>query len=62
MQGKATVDHRQDVRRVLAVALLVNIVVSVLKLAVGVVSGSLAVIADAMHLSLIHISEPTRPY
>ena len=42
MQAKATVDHRQEVRRVLAVALVVNIVVSVLKLAVGVVSGQIA--------------------
>ena len=48
-QVKSTVDCGQDVRRVLAVALIMNIAISVLKLAVGVVSGSLAVIADAMH-------------
>ena len=47
--AKTTVDRRQDVRRVLAVALVMNIAISILKLAVGVVSGSLAVIADAMH-------------
>ena len=46
--AKTTVDRRQDVRRVLAVALVMNIAISILKLAVGVVSGSLAVIADAM--------------
>ena len=47
--AKTTVDRRQDVRRVLAAALVMNIAISILKLAVGVVSGSLAGIADAMH-------------
>ena len=49
LQGKTTVDRRQEVRRVLAVALVMNIAMSLLKLSVGVLSGSLAVIADAMH-------------
>ena len=48
LQGKTTVDRRQEVRRVLAVALVMNIAMSLLKLSVGVLSGSLAVIADAM--------------
>ena len=59
MQAKATVDHRQEVRRVLAVALVINIVMSVLKLVVGVVSGSLAVIADAMHSATDALSSLT---
>ena len=57
MQGKVahnhavaptSLDHRQEVRSVLMVALAVNISMSLLKLIVGVISGSLAVIADAM--------------
>ena len=42
-------DHREEVRSVLMVALGVNIGMSLLKLSVGLISGSLAVIADAMH-------------
>ena len=42
-------DHRGEVRSVLIVALGVNIGMSLLKLSVGLISGSLAVIADAMH-------------
>ena len=59
MRAKATVDHRQEVRRVLAVALVINIVMSVLKLVVGVVSGSLAVVADAMHSATDALSSLT---
>jgi cation diffusion facilitator family transporter len=57
--AKTTVDRRQDVRRVLAVALVMNIAISILKLAVGVVSGSLAVIADAMHSTTDALSSLT---
>ena len=57
--AKTTVDRRQDVRRVLAVALVMNIAISILKLAVGVVSGSLAVIADAMHSATDALSSLT---
>ena len=59
LQGKTTVDRRQEVRRVLAVALVMNIAISILKLAVGVVSGSLAVIADAMHSATDALSSLT---
>ena len=57
--AKTTIDRRQDVRRVLAVALVMNIAISILKLAVGVVSGSLAVIADAMHSATDALSSLT---
>ena len=57
--AKTTVDRRQDVRRVLAIALVMNIAISILKLAVGVVSGSLAVIADAMHSATDALSSLT---
>ena len=43
------VDNRRGVRRVLMVALGLNISMSLLKLLVGAMSGSLAVIADGMH-------------
>ncbi|MDA7622291.1 cation diffusion facilitator family transporter [bacterium] len=59
LQGKTTVDRRQEVRRVLAVALALNIAMSLLKLAVGVFSGSLAVIADAMHSATDALSSLT---
>ena len=59
LQGKTTVDRRQEVRRVLAVALALNIAMTLLKLAVGVVSGSLAVIADAMHSATDALSSLT---
>jgi cation diffusion facilitator family transporter len=42
-------DNRRAVKRVLLVALLVNLSMGLLKLAVGLWSGSLAVLADAMH-------------
>ena len=59
LQGKTTVDRRQEVRRVLAVALALNIAMTLLKLAVGVVSGSLAVIADAMRSATDALSSLT---
>ena len=59
LQGKTTVDRRQEVRRVLAVALGMNIAMSLLKLSVGVLSGSLAVIADAMHSATDALSSLT---
>lgn len=42
-------DTRAAVKRVLLVALAVNVAMSLLKLAIGLLSGSLAVLADAMH-------------
>ncbi|MEX0589213.1 MAG: cation diffusion facilitator family transporter [Cyanobium sp.] len=42
-------DTRQQVKKVLLVALAVNISMTVLKLVLGLLSGSLAVLADAMH-------------
>jgi cation diffusion facilitator family transporter len=42
-------DRRDRVRRVLLIALMVNLLMGGLKLLVGLWSGSLAVIADAMH-------------
>jgi cation diffusion facilitator family transporter len=47
--GPARSDNRAAVKRVLLVALAVNVAMSLLKLAIGLVSGSLAVLADAMH-------------
>ena len=71
-QNSEREDRRSEVQRVLLVALGVNVGMSLLKLVIGLLSGSLALLADAMHsatdglssllLSLIHISEPTRPY
>ena len=68
MQGKVahnhagaptSLDHRQEVRSVLTVALAVNVSMSLLKLIVGVISGSLAVIADAMHSATDALSSLT---
>ena len=42
-------DTREQVKRVLLVALAVNISMTLLKLLLGLLSGSLAVLADAMH-------------
>ena len=42
-------DNRLQVKRVLLVALAVNISMTVLKLVLGLLTGSLAVLADAMH-------------
>ncbi|MFM2123394.1 MAG: hypothetical protein RLZZ589_1831, partial [Cyanobacteriota bacterium] len=46
---KARGDTRAAVQRVLLVALAVNVSVSLLKLVIGLLTGSLAVLADAMH-------------
>ncbi|MEY3750467.1 MAG: hypothetical protein RLZZ631_18 [Cyanobacteriota bacterium] len=42
-------DNRRAVQRVLLVALAVNVSMTLLKLVIGLMSGSLAVLADAMH-------------
>ena len=42
-------DNRRAVQRVLLVALTVNVSMTLLKLVIGLLSGSLAVLADAMH-------------
>lgn len=42
-------DHRSAVRRVLVITLLLNLVVVVLKSAVGLWTGSLSLLADALH-------------
>ena len=55
----AIVDNRQGVRRVLLVALGLNIAMSLLKLLVGAMSGSLAVIADGMHSATDALSSLT---
>jgi cation diffusion facilitator family transporter len=47
--ASARQDNRAAVKRVLLVALAVNVAMSLLKLAIGLMSGSLAVLADAMH-------------
>lgn len=52
-------DRRNDVRRVLTVALALNIAMSLLKLSVGLISGSLAVIADGMHSATDALSSLT---
>ena len=54
-----SLDHRREVRSVLMVALAVNISMSLLKLIVGLISGSLAVIADAMHSATDALSSLT---
>ena len=46
---RAATDRRRDVKRVLVTALVINLAMTGLKLAIGFLSGSLAVIADAMH-------------
>ncbi len=42
-------DNRRAVQRVLLIALAVNVSMTLLKLVIGLISGSLAVLADAMH-------------
>ena len=42
-------DNRGAVKRVLLIALAVNVSMTVLKLVIGLLTGSLAVLADAMH-------------
>ena len=51
--------RRKEVRTILTVALIINLGMSVLKLVVGVISGSLAVIADAMHSATDALSSLT---
>lgn len=43
------IDHRGAVRRVLLITLLLNIVVMGLKVAIGTITGSLSLLADALH-------------
>nr|YP_009531077.1 cation transporter [Paulinella micropora]AXY63766.1 cation transporter [Paulinella micropora] len=43
------IDRRREVKSILMIALGVNITMSVLKLMIGLMSGSLAILADAMH-------------
>ena len=59
MDAGSMPDRRGDVRRVLMVALGLNITMSLLKLLVGLISGSLAVIADAMHSATDALSSLT---
>ena len=47
--NRADIDRRQDVKRVLVTALVINLSLTGLKLLIGFASGSLAVSADAMH-------------
>lgn len=46
---RAATDRRQEVQKVLLTALMLNLAMTGLKLLIGLISGSLAVIADAMH-------------
>lgn len=46
---RVATDRRREVKRVLVTALVVNLAMTGLKLLIGLLSGSLAVIADAMH-------------
>lgn len=43
------IDHRRQVRRVLVITLILNLVVFLLKLGVGLATGSLSLLADALH-------------
>ena len=52
-------DRRSSVRRVLVTALGINLAMSLLKLSVGLITGSLAVIADAMHSATDALSSLT---
>lgn len=42
-------DHRKEVRRVLVITLVLNVVVLILKAFVGYLTGSLSLLADALH-------------
>ncbi len=44
-----TPDNRSQVRRVLVITLLLNLLVMVIKIAVGWWTGSLSLLADALH-------------
>ena len=52
-------DRRHEVKRVLMVALTINVVMTLLKLVVGLARGSLAVVADAMHSATDALSSLT---
>ena len=52
-------DRRHEVKRVLMVALTINVAMTLLKMVVGLASGSLAVIADAMHSATDGLSSLT---
>jgi cation diffusion facilitator family transporter len=43
------IDHQKQIRRVLIITLILNVVVFLLKLGVGWVTGSLSLLADALH-------------
>ncbi|MBD2326673.1 cation diffusion facilitator family transporter [Alkalinema sp. FACHB-956] len=43
------VDHRSTVRRVLIITLVLNLAVMAIKIGVGILTGSLSIIADALH-------------
>jgi cation diffusion facilitator family transporter len=42
-------DHRKEIRRVLVITLVLNVVVLILKAFVGYLTGSLSLLADALH-------------
>ncbi|MGF1459533.1 MAG: cation transporter, partial [Leptolyngbyaceae cyanobacterium] len=48
-QANRPSDHRAAVRRVLVITLLLNLIVVGLKSVVGVWTGSLSLLADALH-------------
>ena len=52
-------DRRHEVKRVLMVALTINVAMTLLKMVVGLASGSLAVVADAMHSATDALSSLT---
>ena len=59
IDGSGGADRRNAVRRALTLDLALNIALSLLKLSVGLISGSLAVIADAMHSATDALSSLT---
>ena len=52
-------DRRHEVKRVKMVALIINVTMTLLKMMVGLASGSLAVVADAMHSATDSLSSLT---
>ncbi len=44
-----SIDNRKKVRKVLVITLVFNIIVLILKLVVGIITGSLSLQADALH-------------
>ena len=67
-------DRGRIIIRTSIIGIVVNILLAGFKFVVGIISGSIAIMLDAVNnlsdalssvrveLSLIHISEPTRPY